>query len=210
MDELQTNNRVFLCGAPLGEPVFSHLGRQERFYQFPLEVMRLSGAADRLNIVLRESQLPDVKPARSGLLEVWGELRSFNNRSGVGHRLVITVFARGLYPASEALWENRVELSGTLCKAPVLRVTPMGREICDLLVAVNRPYGRSDYLPCIVWGANARKAAEWGVGQTVELSGRIQSRDYIKNRDGQAVKLTAYEVSASEIRPLGADDDDPE
>ena len=200
MDELQTNNRVFLCGSPMGEPVFSHAGRQERFYVFPLETVRLSGTADRLNIVVRESQLGDVRPSRAGLLEVWGELRSFNNRSGEGHRLVITVFARALYPASGTAWENRVELVGTLCKPPNLRQTPMGREICDLLLAVNRPYGRSDYLPCIAWGQLARRAADWDVGRRLELEGRIQSREYIKNLNGLAVKRTAYEVSVGSIR----------
>ena len=203
MDEMQANNRVFLCGSPLAEPVYSHTGRQERLFQFPLEVVRLSGAADRLNVIVREGQLADVRPARSGLLEVWGELRSFNNRSGNGgQRLVITVFARAMYPAAEPVWENRVELTGTLCRTPVLRQTPMGREICDLLLAVNRPYGRSDYLPCIAWGQNARRAAAWDTGQRLELTGRIQSRDYIKNLDGQAVKRTAFEVSAATIEPV--------
>jgi primosomal replication protein N len=206
MDEMQTNNRVFLCGSPLSEPVYSHMGRQERFYQFTLEVVRLSGTADRLNVIVRESQLSDVRPARSGLLEVWGELRSFNNRSGEGRKLVITVFARGLYPASEPVWENRVELIGTLCRPPVLRQTPMGREICDLLLAVNRHYGRSDYLPCIAWGQNARRAAVWNTGQRLELTGRIQSRDYMKNLDGEAVKRTAFEVSVSTIEPVEAEE----
>jgi len=196
MDELQENNRVLLCGTPMAEPIYSHESRSERFYTFPLEVARLSGTVDRLNIVLRQSQLPEVRPSRAGLLEIRGELRSFNNRSGQGHRLVISVFARQLVPAVEPFWENRVELTGTLCKAPNLRLTPMGREICDLLLAVNRPYGRSDYLPCIAWGQTARMAAGWSVGQRLELQGRIQSRDYIKNLDGQAVRRTAYEVSA--------------
>ena len=199
MDELQENNRVLLCGTPLGEPVFSHESRMERFYSFPLEVARLSGTVDRLNIILRESLLPGIRPSRAGLLEVRGELRSFNNRSGQGRRLVITVFARQLSPAAEPFWENSVELIGALCKAPNLRVTPLGREICDLLLAVNRPYGRSDYLPCIAWGAAAQTAVEWSVGQRVRLLGRLQSREYIKNLNGQAIRHTAYEVSASRL-----------
>ncbi len=202
MDEMRQNNRVLLCGSPLGEPVFSHESRTERFYTFPLEVVRLSGTADRLNVMLREALLPRLRPSRAGLLEVRGELRSFNNRSGQGPKLVISVFARELDAAAEPFWENLVELTGTLCRTPTLRLTPMGREICDLLLAVNRPYGRSDYLPCIAWGQNARTASGWAVGQRLELQGRLQSRDYIKSLEGQAVRRTAYEVSASRVTPL--------
>ncbi len=202
MDEMRQNNRVLLCGAPVGEAVFSHESRMERFYTFPLEVVRLSGTADRLNIVLRETQLASIRPSRAGLLEVRGELRSFNNRSGQGPRLVISVFARQLESAPEPYWENLVELTGTLCKKPNLRLTPTGREICDLLLAVNRPYGRSDYLPCIAWGQTARTAAGWSVGQRLELQGRFQSRDYFKTLDGQTVRRTAYEVSASSLTAI--------
>ena len=203
MDENLSCNHVFLRGVPAEEPFYSHQSRDIRFFTFPLEVERLSGAVDRLNVVLRESQLPDLRPSRAGLMEVEGELRSFNNRSGEGHRLVITVFARTILPGSVPEWENQVELTGTLCKVPNRRTTPLGREICDLMLAVNRPYGRSDYLPCIVWGAAARAAAEWGVGQRLELRGRLQSREYIKlSPGGDSAKQTAYEVSASRITPL--------
>ena len=131
-----------------------------------------------------------------------GELRSFNNRSGEGSRLVITVFAREIGPPEENVWENQVELLGTLCKPPNRRTTPMGREICDLMIAVNRHYGRSDYLPCIAWGQNARLAAGWAVGTRVRVLGRIQSREYIKNINGEPVTRTAFEVSAGEIAAL--------
>lgn len=199
MDEKQNPNQAVLCGMPCAEPVFSHAGRTEAFYTFPLEIERLSGTLDRINILLRESLLPDCRPTRSGFLLVSGEVRSFNNRSGIGNRLLITVFAQELAQPEAAVWENRVELTGTLCKAPTHRVTPMGREICDLMVAVNRRYGRSDYLPCIVWGQNARRTAEWEVGQQLTLSGRIQSRDYIKVTEDGSVTRTAYEISVSEI-----------
>ena len=201
MDMMQTTNKAILCGAPLSDPVFSHTSRQERFYAFPLEVSRLSGNVDRLNIILREDLLPDFKPSRAGLLRVAGELRSFNNRSGEGSRLVITVFARELSQPETAIWANEVELTGALCKSPNHRTTPMGREICDLMLAVNRHYGRSDYLPCIAWGQNARTAAQWEVGQRVHIHGRIQSRDYIKNLDGTPITRTAFEVSVTDIRP---------
>lgn len=200
MDEMLVNH-VFLRGVCAGEPVFSHQSRSIRFYQFPLAVQRLSGTADILPVVLRESQLPDLCPDAAGKLEVEGELRSFNNRSGIGHKLAITVYARALCRAAAEEWENRIELRGTLCKAPIYRSTPLGREICDMMVAVNRPYGRSDYLPCIAWGKNAREAGAWSVGQRLALRGRVQSREYIKALpDGSSQAMTAYEVSAAELK----------
>ena len=203
MEEILPCNHVFLRGVPLGEPVFSHQSRDIRFFSFPLEIERLSGTADRLNVILRESQLPDLRPSRAGLVEIDGELRSFNNRSGEGHRLVITVFARSLRPGTVPEWSNLVELTGTLCKSPNHRTTPLGREICDLMLAVNRPYGRSDYLPCIAWGSTARAARAWDVGQRLELQGRIQSREYIKlSPVGDSSRQIAYEVSAARITPL--------
>ena len=201
MDMMETTNKAILCGTPLSEPILSHTSRQERFYTFPLEVARLSGNVDRLNIILREALLPDFHPSRAGLLEVIGELRSFNNRSGEGNRLVITLFAQELRQPDAAMWINEIDLIGTLCKPPNHRTTPMGREICDLLVAVNRHYGRSDYLPCIAWGQNARTAAKWQVGQRVHILGRIQSRDYTKNMPDGTVTKTAYEVSVTRIHP---------
>ena len=128
-----------------------------------------------------------------------GEVRSFNSRRGTGARLVITVLARELSVCEEED-DNRVFLTGTLCKAPVLRSTPMGREICDLMLAVNRRYGRSDYLPCICWGLSAREAARWEVGARVELEGRLQSRRYIKMTESGPVEKTAFEISALRLQ----------
>ena len=147
----------------------------------------------------------DIVASRAGLIRIAGEVRSFNNHSGEGSKLVISVFARELSPPETPVWVNEVELTGTLCKSPNRRTTPMGREICDLMLAVNRLYGRSDYLPCIVWGQNARRAALWDAGTRVHLLGRIQSREYIKNLDGQAVRRTAYEISVSDIAALPAE-----
>ena len=202
MDEIASSNRVVLCGVAAGEPLFSHENRAERFFTFPLEVERLSGVSDRLNIIVRESLLPSLRRSLAAPMEVDGELRSFNNRSGRGSRLVITVFAREISFPAAPVWKNNVELEGTLCRPPVVRVTPMGREIADLLLAVNRPYGRSDYLPCITWGRNARRAAAWTTGTRLRLLGRVQSREYVKNLDGQAVRRVAYEVSAGELEVL--------
>ena len=197
MDEYTGNNSVLLRGAAPGAPQFSHESRGERFYVFPLEVQRLSGAVDRLNVLARAPLLRAAEPLEAGKLGVKGELRSFNNRSGVGSRLVISVFARAL-EFEDGEDRNEVFLSGTLCKPPNLRETPLGREICDLMLAVNRRYGRSDYLPCITWGLLARESADWRVGDRVRLRGRVQSRQYVKLIGAEPVEKTAYEVSVAE------------
>ena len=200
MDEAVSRNTVELCGALAGAPRFSHLSRGERFFIFPVETRRLSGAVDTINVVSREALLAALRIEEAERLCVQGELRSFNNRREEGPKLVITVFARALSLAGGGEDVNSITLRGALCKQPVLRVTPMGRDICDLMVAVNRRCGRSDYLPCICWGARARTAALFDVGDGVELTGRVQSRQYIKLIDGEPVEKTAYEVSAAEIR----------
>ena len=204
MDEALCRNTVELCGALAAAPRFSHLSRGERFFIFPVETRRLSGAVDTINVVAREALLAALRIEEAERLCVQGELRSFNNRREEGPKLVITVFARALSLAGGGEDVNSITLRGALCKQPVLRVTPMGRDICDLMLAVNRRCGRSDYLPCICWGARARTAALYGVGAAVELTGRVQSRQYIKLIEGEPVEKTAYEVSASEIRLASA------
>ena len=197
MEENRKNNYVLLRGAVSEPPRFSHESRDERFYQFSMAISRLSGAVDTIHIIARQPLLEalSLDDCEGKQLCVCGELRSFNNKSGIGPKLVITVFAMELW-LCEGEDENLVELRGALCKAPNLRTTPMGREICDLMLAVNRRYGRSDYLPCIAWGANARLAATLSVGTPVQLSGRIQSRTYTKLVEGQSVEKVAFEVSA--------------
>ena len=198
MDEIFRNNHVLLRGTPRGEPRWSHAARGQDFYTLPLEVRRLSGAADTLDLTLRASALETLRGA--GRIEAEGELRSFNSRRGEWPRLVITVFVRSLRGAAEEDEdENLAELRGTLCKAPKLRRTPMGRDICDLLLAVNRSYARSDYLPCICWGRTARESADWAVGTQLYLRGRVQSRRYLKLTDEGTVERTAFEVSAAEL-----------
>ena len=197
MDMNQENNRVLLCGTLAGAPQYSHTAGGQPFYSFPLEVQRLSGSSDVLNIVLRREQLDAVEVGERARLCIRGEVRSFNNRRGEGARLVLTVLARELALTDEPD-ENRVSLRGTLCKAPNARVTPLGRDICDLLLAVNRRGGRSDYLPCICWGSRAREAAGWQVGDVVRLEGRFQSRGYLKLREDGLEQRVAYEISAAE------------
>jgi len=201
MENLSIGNMTRLCGSVDGKARFSHISRNRKYYVFPLRVARLSGAEDVINVVCDEEKLTALEPDGSSMLRVTGELRSYNNKSGVGNKLVIFVYANSLEFCEDEP-ENSISLRGTICRQPSLRMTPLGREICDLLVAVNRPYGRSDYLPCISWGQYAREASTWSVGDSVELEGRVQSRCYIKNIDGEQLRKTAFEVSASTIEKL--------
>ena len=197
MEEQKRSNYVFLRGAVSEAPHFSHESRDEPFYQFSLEICRLSGTPDTVHVLARRSLLESLEISGGKRLCVIGELRSFNNKSGVGSRLVISVYAHALR-FEDGADENRVLLTGTICKPPKLRETPMGREICDLMLAVNRRYGRSDYIPCIAWGLQARKAALWETGERISLTGRLQSRQYIKLLDGVETEKTAFEVSVTE------------
>jgi len=194
-------NTIRLCGTVDGKANFSHVSRNRKFYVFPIRIPRLSGAEDIINVVCDEELMRSIEPNEHSMLRVQGELRSYNNKSGVGNKLLIFVYAGELTFCDDEP-ENQVTLKGTVCKQPSLRLTPLGREICDILIAVNRPFGRSDYLPCISWGQNAREASLWSVGDSVELEGRVQSRSYIKNSDGVQERKTAYEVSASAIEKL--------
>ena len=194
-------NRALLCGTVAGEPVLSHENHGVSYDVFPLSVPRLSGAEDRLNVVAARPLLTDCPLAPGDRVEVQGEVRSFNNRTGPGSRLVITLFARSLSP-TRAEPANCLELSGVLCKPPILRRTPLGREICDLMLAVNRKYGRADYLPCIAWGTLAQRCGGLHVGDGVKLEGRLQSRSYQKVVDGVTQDRTAFEVSVMHLEPV--------
>ena len=196
------NNTAELLGTLEGPPERSHVTRGTEYYGLTLLTRRLSGTPDRANVILPGLMLPCLpEPGRK--LRVRGELRSFNNRSGTGSRLVLYVFAQELCPGEEPGEDkNELLLTGALCKAPTWRQTPMGREICDLMLAVSRRYGRSDYLPCIAWGKNALLASGWEVGQRVSLQGRFQSRGYVKTLDnGETQERTAYEVSVTAFLP---------
>ena len=200
MEAFIRNNLVRLTGEAAGPPVLSHECRGEAFYLLPLTVRRLSGTEDELRILIRRGLLEEAELCEAGKLCVRGELRSFNNRRGEGARLVLTVFARSI-ALCDGPDDNLVQLRGALCREPKLRHTPLGRDICDLMLAVGRSYGRSDYLPCICWGAAAREAALWPVGTRVRLAGRLQSRRYVKMTEDGPVGRVAYEVSAAEIGP---------
>lgn len=193
---MQTNNnKIFLRGRLAASPSLSHINHGVEYLLLPLSVCRLSGAEDTLHVVASREQLDLLPPLEAGSpLTVSGEVRTFNNRSGVGSRLVVSVFARAL-SQEEGEDENHLELSGTLCKPPILRTTPLGRTICDMILAANRRYGRADYLPCIAWGSLAYRCGSMEVGDRLALEGRLQSRIYTKEIDGQTQERTAFEVS---------------
>lgn len=194
----QKENRVILRGTVAGDAVLSHQVHGIDFYRFPLSVPRLSGREDLLNILCPGPAA--ALPAAGDYVEVTGQVRSFNNRSGVGSRLVITVLARTVMPGIGEPC-NQVTLQGALCKPPVLRQTPLGRDICDLLLAVNRRYRRADYLPCIAWGALALQCGRMGTGDPLRLEGRLQSRLYHKTIGETVQERTAFEISIASLLP---------
>ena len=194
MEQGRMENEIMLHGRMGAAPQVSHSNHGEQFYTFPLTVCRLSGAEDRLNVLVPERLLAACALQTGDEVTVRGEVRSFNNRSGQGSRLVITVLARTLVqePGQD---DNRLKLQGVLCKPAIFRCTPLGRNICDMMLAVNRRYGRSDYLPCIAWGTLAHRCAALEVGDSVRVAGRLQSRTYTKNLGDSAQERTAFEVS---------------
>ena len=188
-------NQILLRGALAELPQLSHENHDKRFYRFPLEVERLSGAVDVLPVLVPEDVLCAMDLSGGTMLEVSGQIRTFNSRSSTGRRLVISVYAESL-TACEGEPCNEVSLSGAVCKEPVYRQTPLGREICDVMLAVNRPYHRADYIPCIFWGKTARLVGGCDVGSMLQVTGRLQSREYIKVLGETSQRRTAYEVSA--------------
>ena len=195
------NNWAALSGDAVREPAFSHNSGGEDYFRFPLRCRRLSGAEDVLQVVVSRSLLERHDVRVGERLSLRGAVRSWNNRSGIGNRLVITVRAARLLPETEED-VNQVRLVGNLCKEPVYRRTPLGREIADLLLAVNGRWGKADYLPCIAWGSLARQATRWQVGDRVRLWGRLQSRAYRKVMGEETVEKVAYEVSAMALERI--------
>ena len=188
-------NQITLIGNPIGSPVYSHSNHGRNFYTFPLEVRRLSGATDRLQILVPEELLESTEIDDGSNLCITGQIRSYNSHRPEGRRLVISVLAETL-EITDLPHDNQVSLSGNLCKPPVYRRTPLGREICDIMLAVNRSYRKADYLPCILWGNSARQAEAFAVGTPLLLTGRLQSREYIKVLEDRKETRIAYEISA--------------
>ena len=202
----EKNNIVNLKGKCHTKPTFSHTVLGEGFYEFILSVPRLSSEVDLLPITISERLLPliDDFDKQIGII---GQLRSYNKLEGDKSKLVLTIFAREIVPAESLNISNQINIVGYICKDPIYRTTPFGREITDCLVAVNRAYNKSDYLPCIAWGRNARFAGDLQVGEKIELQGRIQSRQYQKKLEGEEViTKTAYEVSVSSIMAVSQEE----
>lgn len=202
----ETGNSIHLRGHVCQPLQFGHELFGEQFFVTTLRVPRLSGAEDFLPITLSERLLIDEPIAAGSVLCLDGQLRSYNKVVEGSGRLLITAFAQRLLPAEDDENPNRVQLTGALCKAPSYRTTPFGREIADLMLAVNRSYGKSDYIPCITWGRTARYAANLKIGDKIQLVGRFQSRNYQKQLpDGIILNKVAYEVSVSRLSAMKED-----
>ena len=200
-DGLQENNTVQISGTVVEGCVFSHEVYGEGFYTFRISSDRLSDKADILPVTISE-RLIEKELLQVGVkVDMIGQLRSYNNYNNKKNRLVLTIFAREirLMEEDEEKSENQIFLNGFICKAPIYRKTPFGREISDILVAVNRAYNKSDYIPCIAWGRNARYMANLEVGANIKVWGRVQSRIYQKRMGEEVEERVAYEVSVSKI-----------
>lgn len=201
----EKNNKVYINGEIVSEAVFSHEVYGEGFYEFFVKVMRLSGQADILPVTVSERIMTEDMKIGASICAL-GQFRSYNKLEGGKSRLMLTVFIRELLPEPPGKNPNSIVLSGYICKPPVYRTTPFNREIADLLIAVNRSYNKSDYIPAIAWGRNARFVRNLQVGDRVALSGRIQSREYQKKQpDESFVAMTAYEVSVSKLAAFDED-----
>ena len=195
MEPVASRNQITLRGSLRALPEFSHENHGKRFYRFFLEVPRLSGAVDTLPVIAKETILNTVDPSGGEMLTVTGQVRSHNLRDNGKRHLSVFVFAASI-AAEDGEPINTVLLDAIVCREPTYRRTPLGREICDVMLAVPRAFHRADYLPCILWGRVAAEAAQCTVGDRLIINGRLQSRIYTKLTDEGAQERTTYEVSA--------------
>ena len=202
-DKIIENNQVSIMGKVASGFTFSHQVYGEGFYLVDVLVKRLSDSEDRIPLMVSERLVDVTQDYEGEYIMVQGQFRSYNRHEEKKNRLVLSVFVRELTfveEADDSIKTNQIFLDGYICKPPVYRKTPLGREIADLLLAVNRPYGKSDYIPCICWGRNARYASGFQVGIRVRIWGRVQSREYTKRlSDTECEKRVAYEVSVSKL-----------
>jgi len=205
-DKVIENNQVVVMGTIVSDFVYSHEIFGEGFYMVDVEVERLSDSSDVIPVMVSERLLNVDEDYKGYKIAVTGQFRSYNRHEEKKNRLILSVFAREvefINEIEESSKSNQIYLDGFICKEPIYRKTPLGREIADLLIAVNRPYGKSDYIPCICWGRNARFASNFTVGSRCAIWGRIQSREYMKKvSEEEAVKRVAYEVSVSKLELL--------
>ncbi|MBE7037999.1 MAG: single-stranded DNA-binding protein [Ruminococcaceae bacterium] len=205
MDNINVNNEVHLAGQIYSKLTPSHEVYGERFLTFCLRVPRLSDICDYINITVSERLIKTMELNEGDYVEIDGQFRSYNNYSSVGNRLILTVFARDIIPLYDENLKNPnyIYLNGFICKTPIYRITPFGREITDILVAVNRAYNKSDYMPCIAWGRNARFSGNLMVGDNIKIWGRIQSREYQKKiSEEETITKTAFEISISKMEVM--------
>lgn len=200
--ELLSNNNVELWGKVVSSPQYSHQVADEKFYEFDLEVPRLSESCDIIPITISEKLMLE-KFQENDVIALNGQFRSYNKLFDGKSKLMLTVFVRELLPVDTEKNPNKITLKGFLCKEPIFRTTPFKREITDILLAVNRAYNKSDYIPCIAWGRNARFVKNLPVGTKLEIEGRIQSREYQKKlSEEEVVNKVAYEISISKANIL--------
>ena len=194
---MELNSIASVQGIFENYPVYSHTVLDEHFYKATLLVNRLSGTVDKLPVTIPGKLLAVSEIQCERMMVVTGQVRSYNKSIEGAGRLIITIFAQAFEEAQDHNNLNHITLNGVLCKSPVYRTTPFGREICDMMLAVNRAFSKSDYIPCIAWGRNAKFAGSFSVGDALNITGRLQSRDYQKLLEsGEYVTRTAYEVSA--------------
>lgn len=198
--EQMSNNKLTITGKILQVPEFSHEVFGEGFYETKIEVKRLSDEVDILPITISDRLIIEHDIKVGDIISVSGQFRSYNKVIDEKSRLMLTVFVREIIDENTLVNSNNIDIVGYICKPPIYRTTPFKREICDVLIAVNRAYNKSDYIPCITWGRNARYVKNLPVGTKINLSGRIQSRGYQKiDENGNVFERTAYEVSVSKI-----------
>lgn len=200
------NNQVVIVGKIVSGFTFSHEVFGEGFYMVDISVQRLSDSCDLIPVMISERLIDVTQDYEGEYIQIFGQFRSYNRHEEKRNRLVLSVFAREINFVEEELDKvksNQIFLDGYICKTPIYRRTPLGREIADMLLAVNRPYGKSDYIPCISWGRNARFTSSFEVGGHVQVWGRIQSREYVKKLEDETTeKRIAYEVSVSKLEYL--------
>lgn len=207
-DKRDINNIISICGEISSNFAYSHEVYGEKFYDFKISIERNSGINDILPVTVSERLIDVTNDLTGKMVSIRGRVRTFNRHDGEKNRLIITVFAQEIELVDDGTAGNDLYLHGFICKEPIYRKTPLGREIADLLIAVNRSYGKSDYIPCICWGRNARYAGDFEVGKELAIYGRLQSREYKKSiSDSKFEERIAYEASISRFVEVEGEDE---